>query len=263
MATVNGRLRRFNSPPPGLAESPAPAAGAPPPAGRGTPATPRWQVLTVGVLAGAIMGTAFTAVALRPHPNLVAAPPDHRARVVPEADNLPAGFVPPANASAVSDGAVPAASATSPPVELAIPVIGVDTRLEGVRLDPDGSLAAPTDFDHAGWYSDGPAPGAAGAPAVIVGHVDSTKGPAVFYRLRDLRVGDPILFRRADGTTVKLVVYKTAQFAKSAFPAPSVYAATGQPEVRLITCTGEFDKATGHYLGNFVVFAAEAPPRAT
>jgi hypothetical protein len=36
-----------------------------------------------------------------------------------------------------------------------------------------------------------------------------------------------------------------------------VYGPTPDPELRLITCGGAFDYATGHYLSNIVVYATE------
>lgn len=148
---------------------------------------------------------------------------------------------------------------SAPPVEVVLPSIGTRSRLVGLRLNRDGTVQVPADYAVAGWYRDGPAPGDPGA-ALILGHVDSTKGPAVFYRLRDLRKGDAVFVRRADGTTARFVVSKLATYPKSRFPAASVYGATDRPELRLITCTGDF--ANGHYVDNLVVFAAEAvsPP---
>ena len=153
--------------------------------------------------------------------------------------------------------ASPDVSAVAPPVEIAIPVIAVRSRLGGLRLNADDTLQVPSDYQMAGWYRDGTAPGAAGPPAIIVGHVDSATAPGVFFRLRDLQRGDAVLIRRADGTTVEFVVYRLAEYRKASFPATQVYAAGEQPELRLITCTGVFDSRVGHYQDNLVVYAVE------
>jgi sortase (surface protein transpeptidase) len=149
-----------------------------------------------------------------------------------------------------------AIAAQGPPVEVVIPAIGVRSTLVRLHLNPDGTLQVPTDVTRAGWYSDGPAPGDGGT-SVIVGHVDSVRGPAIFYRLPALRIGDVILTRAADGAVTRFAVYKLARYGKTAFPANQVYTATGRAELRLITCTGVFDRATGHYLSNLVVYAVE------
>ena len=140
------------------------------------------------------------------------------------------------------------------PVRLRIPAIGVDTTLVRLGLAPDGSIAAPTRWELAGWYAKGPRPGQP-APAVIAGHVDSRSGPAVFYRLRELRPGARVYVARADGSTIRFRVTETRRVAKSAFPADLVYTPTLRPVLRLVTCGGTFDAATGHYRDNVVVSA--------
>lgn len=144
----------------------------------------------------------------------------------------------------------------SVPTAVEIPKISVSSNLVSLGLQGDGSLQVPTDFSKAGWYSSGAYPGQADEPpALIVGHVDNYKGPAIFFRLKELGVGDRVRVPRADGTTATFVVYRTANYVKTSFPAQSVYAATGRPELRLITCTGQFDSNARSYLSNVVVYA--------
>ena len=145
------------------------------------------------------------------------------------------------------------------PVSLTIPLIGVSTKLITLGLAPDGSLQVPpiTDTAVAGWYTGSPRPGAIGS-AIIVGHIDSVGGPGVFFRLSELRKGDQVYVRRADGTLVKFLVTAVQQYLKDHFPTQAVYGPTPDAELRLITCGGAFDDATGHYLSNIVVYATEA-----
>jgi hypothetical protein len=91
-----------------------------------------------------------------------------------------------------------------------------------------------------------------------VGHVDSKAGPAVFYRLRELRAGDAIRFVRADGNTARFVVESSRSYSKSRFPTAAVYGPTSGSDLRLVTCGGSFDWSTGHYRDNLVVFARAA-----
>ena len=142
----------------------------------------------------------------------------------------------------------------SPPVRLSVPAIGVETPLTRLGLEPDGSMEVPGDFGLAGWFAEGPVPGQPG-PAVIAGHVDSRTGPAVFYRLRDLRAGDHIDVTRADGTRLRFVVDTTRSFPKARFPTDAVFGPTPAAELRLVTCAGTFDRARGSYRDNLVVFA--------
>jgi hypothetical protein len=148
--------------------------------------------------------------------------------------------------------------ATPDPVRLRIPAIGVDTGLQRLGREPDGTIGVPTgphEWDMAGWYAGGTRPGDPGS-AVMLGHVDSKRdGPAVFFRLRELRRGDEIRVVRADGSTVRFAVDRTQQYPKSRFPTDDVYYPTLTPGLRLVTCGGSFDATAGHYRSNVIVFA--------
>lgn len=142
------------------------------------------------------------------------------------------------------------------PVTLTIPLIGVKTRLVTLGLAAGGALQVPSSTSVAGWYTGSPRPGAVGS-AVIVGHIDSLTGPGVFYRLDELRAGNDIYIERADGTTAEFRVAAVRSYLKDHFPTQAVYGPTPDAELRLITCGGAFDAATGHYLRNIVVYATE------
>jgi LPXTG-site transpeptidase (sortase) family protein len=144
----------------------------------------------------------------------------------------------------------------SVPRKIEIPGIGVDAPVMKVGRDADGSVQVPPlgARNLTGWYRDGPAPGQRG-PAVILGHVDSTTGISVFYRLKDLHAGDRVYVTLADGTVAAFVVDGLQKVAKDAFPTASVYGQGSYPGLRLITCGGPFDQATGHYLDNIIVYA--------
>jgi hypothetical protein len=153
--------------------------------------------------------------------------------------------------------AAPQASAAAPvalPVSLVIPSIGVRTRLIRLGLTAAGTLQVPSTTSVAGWYTGSPRPGATGA-AVIAGHIDSYLGPGVFFRLRLLRPGDLVYVRRADGSLAVFMVTAVHTYLKTRFPAGEVYGPVPDAQLRLITCGGTFDPATGHYLSNVVVFA--------
>jgi hypothetical protein len=142
----------------------------------------------------------------------------------------------------------------APPVRLWIPAIAVSTRLVRLSRLPDGSLEVPHDWDTAGWFEQGPRPGQPG-PAVILGHVDSTAGPAVFFRLRELRPEDIVRVGLADGRILVFRVQRVRRYPKDKFPAEAVYFPTLNRELRLITCGGEFNSARRSYRDNIVVYA--------
>lgn len=116
-------------------------------------------------------------------------------------------------------------------------------------------MEVPTDFADVGWFTGGGRPGGIG-PTVIAGHVDSASGPAVFARLSDLVVGDTVRVTDVAGTPFDYVVTRVGDYAKAHFPTAEVFGATATDELRLITCTGLFDRSVGHYEDNRVVFAS-------
>jgi sortase (surface protein transpeptidase) len=144
--------------------------------------------------------------------------------------------------------------ATPVPVRIEIPSIGVASSLDRLGRAPDRTVEVPSRWEVAGWYAPGTRPGDPGS-AVILGHVDSKRGPAVFFRLRELRRGDDITVTRADGSSVRFAVDRTEQYDKRRFPTDAVYYPTLAPELRLVTCGGEFDATAGHYRSNVIVFA--------
>jgi hypothetical protein len=182
---------------------------------------------------------------------------------------LAAGYDPPAvrGAPAVHDAPAAAvvpttddaptseASPPSAPVAVAIARIQVQAALVELDLDDDGRLEVPADPDVAGWYVRGPRPGGTG-PAVIVGHVDSRRGPAVFHRLPELAPGDEVVVHLADGEEVRFEVQRLERWPKDAFPTDAVYREAEGAELRLITCGGVFDQRTRRYEDNVIVFAS-------
>jgi sortase (surface protein transpeptidase) len=108
-----------------------------------------------------------------------------------------------------------------------------------------------------GWYDRGAVPGEPGR-AIIVGHVDTKSGPAVFYRLHDLKPGDRIEVTRADRSVVAFRVDSVEHFDKANLPADRVYGDAGPPGLRLITCGGEWVGGRTGYADNVIAFASLA-----
>jgi LPXTG-site transpeptidase (sortase) family protein len=142
------------------------------------------------------------------------------------------------------------------PVTLTIPDIGVQTRLIHLGLTATGALQVPPTTAVAGWYTGSSRPGAIG-PSVIAGHIDSHVGPGVFFHLAQLRPGDHVYVRRADGTLAVFRVTAVQSYAKDHFPTLAVYGPTPDAELRLITCGGTFDPRLRSYLSNTVVYAVQ------
>ncbi|MCW2797175.1 MAG: Sortase family protein [Nocardioides sp.] len=161
----------------------------------------------------------------------------------------------PASTSAGTGRHEPAAApAPARPVALTIPAIAVRSTLEGLAMNGDGTVEVPQHPGNAGWYRLGTRPGAQGS-AVILGHVDSVRGPAVFYRLATLHRGNLVNVRLADGSSVRFRVRSVRLYPNARFPAEKVYAARGGRFLNLVTCGGEYDASRGGYQANVVVNA--------
>lgn len=233
-------------------------------------------VIGVGLIAGggSILGTA------------VAAQHDHAPQPGPAqagATGLPANAASPAaGATGSAAGAIPApppasgAAARGPgdrtgvrgpvlarslPVSIAIPAIGVRSRLLYVGRNPDGTIQVPPLNDPpltnaAAWYEFSPTPGQPG-PSIIEGHVDSARdGPSVFFRLGALNPGDLVDVTLADRQVAVFKITGVRSYPKDRFPTSAVYGDTDYAALRLVTCGGGFDPRTHHYLSNVVAFAA-------
>jgi len=143
------------------------------------------------------------------------------------------------------------------PVSIDIPAIGVHSILLHLGVKADGTMQVPPlqRPSLAAWYKYSVTPGQIGT-SVIEGHVDTKRGPAIFYRLGALRPGDLVNVRRADGITAVFRVTGVRQYLKSKFPAKTVYRDAARfAGLRLITCGGAFDYATSQYLSSTVVYA--------
>ncbi|MFD3922726.1 class F sortase [Streptomyces sp. NPDC058595] len=143
----------------------------------------------------------------------------------------------------------------SRPVRLRIPGIGVDAPVIRLGLAKDGSLDVPPaeKGDAAGWFKDGTTPGAKGT-AIVAGHVDNARGPAVFYSLGTLEKGQRIEVTREDRRTAVFTVDAVEVYDNADFPDQKVYGKKDRAELRVITCGGGFSEKTG-YRGNVVTYA--------
>ncbi|WP_438312052.1 class F sortase [Streptomyces sp. HUAS TT3] len=173
-----------------------------------------------------------------------------------------ASAAPPAS----TDGGAPAGPAAalpaSEPVRVRVPAAGVDTGpLLKLGLAADGTVEVPSvaQADRIGWYTKGVTPGETG-PAVLIGHFDTARGPAVLRDVSRIRTGDEITVDRADGTAAVFRVRELEQVDKKHFPTTRVYGNTAGPELRLITCGGEL--TDGHRPDNIILYADLVGPGA-
>lgn len=173
----------------------------------------------------------------------------------------PVPATPKARAAAKPPPAAPTRPAPSPstmkaatPLSINAPTVEITSSLGQVAMNPNGTIEVPTNPDQAAWYRLGPTPGQLG-PAVIVGHLDSIKGPAVFYRLSSLRPGQIINITRSDKTVAHFRIDAINTYRRDHFPTQAVYGPINYAGLRLITCGGAYNKNAKAYDSNVVVFA--------
>jgi LPXTG-site transpeptidase (sortase) family protein len=162
----------------------------------------------------------------------------------PQSPSIPAP--PPAPASA---------SGSSPIQRLRVSQVGIDANVITLGVDPDGTMQAPkTAFDVA-WYDFSARPGS-GSNAVFAAHVDFRGvGPAVFWRLRELREGSQIQVVLDDGSTLTYRVVIAQAYGANDAPIEWIVGATERDSITLITCDGTFNTATREYDRRLVVRA--------
>ncbi len=160
-----------------------------------------------------------------------------------------AGLAPLPLAAPSDDGCgtpVVLAQPTPPPVRIEIPAIAVEAPIVQLGVDANGLMEAPATPDVVGWYW---MSARAGQPGnnVMSGHVDWGGGPAVFWGLRRLAVGDQILVEGADGGRYAYAVEWNRTFPGLGGPVASLVSGTNDPVLTLITCEGTFNPQTRDY----------------
>nr|WP_240974142.1 class F sortase [Nonomuraea sp. FMUSA5-5] len=144
----------------------------------------------------------------------------------------------------------------STPIRLVVKRLGINAPIKSVGLRKDGTIEVPpsNNANLVGWYRNMSTPGEAG-PAVLLGHKDTRTTAAVFARLPELKNGDTIEVKRQDKTTAVFTVGGVEQADKKTFPTQRVYGEQQNAQLHLITCGGTYDRTTGHYTDNVIVYA--------
>lgn len=141
------------------------------------------------------------------------------------------------------------------PIRLTIPALHVAAAVVPVRVD-GSQLAVPADVHQVGWWASGGFPGASTGTVVLDGHVDAaTQGQGALWPLRYARPGQRITLGTATAPSLAYRVVSVRTYPKDALPAALFIGPSGPPMLVLVTCGGMFNRATGHYSSNVVVWA--------
>lgn len=192
-------------------------------------------------------------------PTATATPQPARLPLAVDATVLPMlpVLAPVATPTATPAPAVTPLPAAGLPQRLRIPRLRIDAAVEHVGLAPDGAMDAPKRYDTVGWYKLGARPGEIGS-AVMAGHLDSKTGPAIFWRLSELRPGDDIFVRSDDGVERRFVVEESTSYRFDQAPLERIFTAADRVRLNLVTCHGSFDRRSQNYDQRLVVYAALA-----
>lgn len=139
------------------------------------------------------------------------------------------------------------------PAEIEVPKIDVSAPIENVDMLENGEMGVPSEAGNVGWFEPGFKPGEMGN-SVLAGHVDSKTGPAIFYNLDELEMGDEIHVTGQEGETLTFVVRKRKNYPRNAAPIEEIFGSTDGRSLNLITCTGVFDQSEGTHEERLVVY---------
>lgn len=160
------------------------------------------------------------------------------------------------NSSGPSGFGSPAPLAASAPTRVTVPSISAESSLVPTGLQENGSLEVPPVSEpmQASWFDQSPTPGEVG-PSIVLGHVNGGGQPGIFVNLKDVVAGAQVFIDRADGQRAVFEVSRVDTIPKDSFPTDAVYNDTANPQLRLITCGGDYDRSARSYLSNVIVYA--------
>lgn len=145
------------------------------------------------------------------------------------------------------------------PVRLAIPALNIAAGIIPVNA-AGGLLGVPGSISEVGWWASGGIPAAPTGTVVLDGHVDSAvSGLGALWPLRFARPGQLITLSLAGGRHLVYRVTGLRSYPKANLPAGLFSGRNGPAALAVITCDGPFDRATGHYEDNLVVYAVPNP----
>lgn len=149
-------------------------------------------------------------------------------------------------------------AAIEEPLLLVIPRIRVVSKVEPVGLLENGHMDTPRAWDNVAWFAPGTRPGNPGS-AVMAGHLDSTTGPAVFWKLRQLEPGDAVIVLDAQARILIFRVEKLRAYDEEAAPIDILFGPSASPRLNLLTCAGSWDHAKRGYDKRLAVYTVAGP----
>lgn len=146
---------------------------------------------------------------------------------------------------------------SSPPSNIRIPSIDIDTKIEQVGTTSDQSIGVPKDIANTAWFNLGPYPGEIGS-SVIVGHYGWKNGiSAVFDNLRKVIIGDRIYIANEKGIVTVFIVNEIRNYNFDDDATDIFVSNDGKAHLNLVTCEGIWDATKKSYSKRLVVFSVK------
>jgi sortase A len=139
------------------------------------------------------------------------------------------------------------------PSRVQIPSMDIDTNVIPVGLLENGEMEVPEKTDVVGWYNRGVKVGAKGN-AVLAGHVDSKKGPAIFFYLKNIKIGEKIIVTDEKGMERTFEVKSKESYPSDEAPIEKIFGPSDIRNLNVITCTGTFNHDEHLYPDRLVVY---------
>lgn len=140
------------------------------------------------------------------------------------------------------------------PSLIEIPSIGVDAAIESTGILENGEMGVPEDVDQVGWFEPGFKVGSKGN-SVLAGHVDSLTGPAVFYDLTKVEIGELVTVTDTEGRKMVFEVKEINSYETDQAPIEKIFGKSDKRMLNLITCTGNFNRDIGSHEERLVISA--------
>lgn len=125
-------------------------------------------------------------------------------------------------------------------------------------LDNTGAIAAPDSIYDVGWYKNSAQPGSGKGAVVLDGHVRGVNDPkGVFYKLKDLKVGEKIVIEKGDGSRISYTVHETEILPVEKVDMHKVMRSQ-QADIEglsIITCGGKYDYSRELFEDRVIVYA--------
>jgi|GEM_PF-2769453 LPXTG-site transpeptidase (sortase) family protein len=181
--------------------------------------------------------------------NIGVATTNHIPHVISIVSTVPVAFAAPMNSINTAPLKV------GKPVQLMIPSINVNAKIEHIGLTATGNVGVPAEARDVSWFDVGPRPGQKGS-AVISGHFGRWKNgtDSVFNLLPNLKPGDTIYVKDDNGATIPFVVKKMLVYNKDQ-TVPEIFNKTDHAYLNIITCHGNYIENQHTYSQRLVVFA--------